>query len=79
MFVPLGLSAIVITAQFFRYKLKSQELEMRGSDPQLGPAGDTLRHDLDDTRAQLADLQARLDFTERLLADRSALQEDTSA
>ncbi len=78
-FIPVGLSAIVIAAQFFRYKLKSQELEMRGSDPQLGPAGDTLRDDLDDTRAQLAEVQERLDFTERLLGDRSASQEDTSA
>ncbi len=72
MFIPLGLSAIVITHLFFRYKLRVRELETRGSDPQL-------RDDLNDTRAQLADLQERLDFTERLLTDRSSSQEDTDA
>ena len=77
-FVPLGLSAIVIMAQFFRYKLKSQELEMRGSDPKLGPAGDTLRDDLDDTRAQLAEVQERLDFAERLLTAGRASQDEKS-
>ena len=39
---------------------------MRGGDPQLGPVVDALRDDLDDTRAQLAEMQERLDFTERL-------------
>ena len=61
-----------------RFHLKKQELEMRGSDPELGPKVDALRDDLDDargqlagmqehTQAQLAEMQERLDFTERLL------------
>ena len=70
---------IVVTALIIRYKLKKKELEMRGSDPQLGPEVDTLRDDLNDTRAQLAEMQERLDFTERLLAGGGASQEDTSA
>jgi hypothetical protein len=41
---------------------------MRCSDPELGPVVDALRDDLDDTRAQLAEMQERLDFTERVLA-----------
>ncbi len=69
-FVPFGLSAIVITVLIINYKLKKQELKMRGSDPQL-------REDLNDTRAQLAEMQGRLDFTERLLAGRTS-QEDRS-
>ena len=37
------------------FKLKKKELEMRGSDPELGPVVDALRDDLNETRAQLAD------------------------
>ncbi len=70
---------IVVTALIIGYKLKKQQLEMRGSDPQLGPVVDALRDDLSDTRAQLAEMQERLDFTERLLTGGRASQEDTSA
>ncbi len=75
---------IVFTALIIRFKLKKKELEvrekelaMRGSDVELGPVVDALRDDADDTRAQLADMQERLDFTERLLAGRAS-QEDRS-
>ncbi len=57
------------------FKLKKTELEMRGSDPELGPEGDALRDDLNHTRAQLAEMQERLDFAERLL---TAGREDKS-
>ena len=70
---------IVVTALIIRYKLRNKELEMRGSDPQLGPEVDALRDDLNDTQAQLAEIQERLNFTERLLAGGGASQEDTSA
>ena len=72
--MPIGVTFLII-----RYKLKKKELEMRGSDPQLGPEVDALRDDLNDTRAQLAEMQERLDFTERLLTGGRASQEDTSA
>ena len=56
------------------FKLKKKELETRGSDPELGPVVDALRDDVEQladmqeaTRAQLADMQERLDFAERLL------------
>ncbi len=75
---------IVFTALIIRFKLKKKELEvrekeleMRGGDPELGPVVDALRDDLNDTLAQLADMQERLDFTERLLAGRTS-QEDRS-
>ena len=48
-------------------RVREKELEMRGSDTELGPEVDALRDDLNDTRAQLADMQERLDFAERLL------------
>jgi hypothetical protein len=51
---------------------------MRCSDPELGPVVDALRDDLDDTRAQLAEMQERLDFTERVLAAGRESQEDRS-
>ena len=62
------------------FRLKKKELEMRGSDTELGPVVDALRDDLADmqehTRAQLADMQERLDFAERLLTAGRASQED---
>ena len=86
-------SIIVLMFLSMRFKLKKKELEvrekeleMRGSDPELGPVVDELRDDLNDTRAQLADMQEhtraqlaemqeRLDFAERLL---TAGREDKS-
>ncbi len=64
------------------YRLKKKELEMRGGDPELGPVVEALRDDLADlqehTRAQLAEMQERLDFAERLLTAGRASQEDRS-
>ena len=60
------------------FRLKKKELEMRGSDPELGPVVEALRDDLNDTRAQLADMQERLDFAERLLTAGRASQDDGS-
>ncbi len=85
-------SSIVITFLVMRYKLKNKELgmrekelEMRGSDAELGPFVDALRDDVqqlahmqENTRAQLAEMQERLDFTERVLAAGRASQEDRS-
>ncbi len=84
----LGIPGVIVfTALIIRFKLKKKELEMRGSDPELGPVVDELRDDLNDTRAQLADMQEhtraqladmqeRLDFAERLLTAGRASQED---
>lgn len=49
---------------------------MRGGDPELGPEVDALRDDLNDTRAQVAEMQERLDFAERLLTAGRASQEE---
>jgi hypothetical protein len=76
-------SIIVFTVLCLRYNLKKRELavrekelEMRGSDAELGPVVDALRDDADDTRAQLADMQERLDFAERLLTAGRASQDE---
>ena len=60
------------------FKLKSKELETQGSNVELGPVVDALRDDLDDTRAQLAEVQERLDFAERVLTAGRESQDDKS-
>jgi len=73
------IGGVGVLALVFWFKLQKKELEMRRQpNPELGPVVDALRDDLDDTRAQLADMQERLDFTERLLTARRASQEDRS-
>ncbi len=44
----------------------------------MGPVVDALRDDLNDTRAQLADMHERLDFAERLLTAGRAPQDEKS-
>ncbi len=74
-----GVGALSVILYF---KHKKNELEMRGSDAELGPVVDALRDDLaemqEHTQAQLADMQERLDFAERLLTAGRASQEDRS-
>ena len=76
-------SVILFTALIVHFKLKKKELDTRGSSAEVGAEIDALRDDLTDiqehTRVQLAEMQERLDFTERLLTDRSSSQEDTDA
>ncbi len=60
------------------FKLKKTELEMKGSKTKLGPEVDALRDDLNDTQAQLAEMQERLDFAERLLTAGRASQDEKS-
>jgi hypothetical protein len=67
------------------FKLKNRQMEMRGSDAELGPVVDALRDDFEQlaevqehTQAQLAEVQERLDFAERLLSAGRESQEDKS-
>ena len=77
--IIFGVPAVVVAlVLILRYKLKMKQLETRGADPELGPEVDALRDDLDDTRAQLAHLEERVEFSERLLAAGRAAQEDRS-
>ena len=75
-------SVTVVTVSIIRFKLKKKELEMRASDSELGPIVDALRDDLADmqehTRAQLAEMQERLDFAERLLTAGRTSQDEVS-
>ena len=76
-------SFLVFTGMMMRFKLRKKELEVReeelearGSDPELGRVVDALRDDVDDTRVQLADMQERLDFAERLLTTGQAPKDE---
>jgi hypothetical protein len=60
------------------FNVKKKEIEAQGSDPALGGEVDALRDDLNDTRAQLAEMQERLDFTERMLTAGRAPQDPES-
>ena len=71
-------SVLLFTAMIMRFKLKKKELEMQGSNAELGPVVDELRDGLDDTRAQLAEVQERLDFAERVLTAGRESQNDKS-
>jgi hypothetical protein len=55
------------------FKLKKKELEVRGSNPELGPVVEQ-----EHTGAQLAEMQERLDFAERLLTAGRASQDEKS-
>jgi hypothetical protein len=57
---------------------QAQEERVGDARPELGPEVDALRDDLNDTRAQLAEMQERLDFAERLLTAGRVSQEDRS-
>ena len=74
------LGSVGVLSLILWFKLKKKELEMRGSDAELGPVVDALRDDLTDmqehTQAQLAEIQERLDFAERLLTAGRTSQED---
>jgi len=71
-------SFILFTALIVHFRLKKKELDTRGSSAELGAEVDSLRGDVDDTRARLAEMQERIEFTERLLAAGRASQEDKS-
>ncbi len=56
------------TREMKELAIRERELELGGSDAALGPAVDALTDDLNDVRGQLAEMQERLNFAERLLA-----------
>ncbi len=64
------------TRKMTELKIREKELEMGDSDAELGSVVDGLCADLNDTRAQVAEIQERLDFAERLLAAGSAPKND---
>ena len=78
--VPGTVACVALTMGHVRkmneLKIRERELEMGGGDSALGRVVDALYDDLNDTRTQVAALQERLDFAERLLAGGSATDSD---
>lgn len=64
------------TRKMNELKVREQELEM---GTELGSVVAALSDDLNDTRAQVAEIQERLDFAERLLTAGGATQNDRSS
>ncbi len=66
--IPAGVAFMALAMNHARktqeMKLREKELD-KGGD--LGPVVDALSHDLHETRVQVAELQERLDFAERML------------
>lgn len=61
--------AVAALGMILRFSLRKRELEVQGAESHLEPVVDSLREDLNETRAQLTELQERLDFAERLLTE----------
>lgn len=77
--ITIGIPGFIVgLIVILRYRLKKKELEMRDGDPELGRVVEALCDDLDETRAQLTDMQERLDLAERMLTSGRASQEDRS-
>ncbi len=55
------------TRKMKELEIRDKELELGGNNAALRPAVDALSGDLTDMRAQMAEMQERLDFAERLL------------
>ena len=64
------------TRKMKELKIREKELELEGGDAEWRPVVDALCDDLNDTRAQVAELQERLDFAERLLTTGRAREKD---
>jgi hypothetical protein len=73
LFIPLMALAIPVVAVIGSFVLKIQKTRLEalrmesGADPALLAEVDELRHEVGQVRAELVEVQERLDFTERLL------------
>jgi hypothetical protein len=76
----VGFVALVMghTRKMKELEIRDKELAMGGSDAALGPAVTALSDGLNDMRAQVAEIQDRLDFAERLLTAGSPPRNDKS-
>jgi hypothetical protein len=66
------------TRKMKELKIREKELKIVRSDVELKPVVDALCDDLNDTRAQVAEIQERLDFAERMLTSGRAPEKDSS-
>ena len=76
LFIPIVALMIPIVAIIGNIMLKIQkskeeEARLRSGDPAVLAEVDDLRQELQQVRGELAEVQERLDFTERMLTSRS--------
>lgn len=67
-FGTIGATTVFVTRWLTAHRLEMKRLEMQQQQPDRSEEMDALRDDVASVRAQLAEVQERLDFTERLLA-----------
>ncbi len=74
----LGIMALTMShkRKMIELKMREKELDEGHRDAELGPVVESLCEDLNDTRAQVAELQERLEFTERLLSSGNSPEKD---
>jgi len=76
MFIPIialliPVSAIVLGGMIKIQKAKLEEARLRAGDPGVLAEVDDLRNEVHQVRTELAEVQERLDFAERLLTARA--------
>jgi hypothetical protein len=67
----IPISAIVGSIMLKIQKAKLEEARLRSGDPGVLAEVDELRNELHQVRGELAEVQERLDFTERLLTTKA--------
>jgi len=67
----IPIAAIVISGMVRIQKAKLEEAKLRSGDPGVLAEVDDLRNELHQVRTELAEVQERLDFAERLLTTRA--------
>ncbi len=68
----IPVAAIVLGGMVKIQKARLEEARLRHGDPTLLAEVDALREEVHQVRGELAEVQERLDFTERMLTARSA-------
>jgi len=67
-FGTIGTTLVFVTRWITAHRLEMKRLELQHARPDRSHELDGLRADMESLRTQLAEVQERLDFTERLLA-----------
>ena len=67
-FGTIGTTVVFVTRWMTAHRLEMKRLEIEQAKPDRAEEIESLRTDVESVRAQLAEVQERLDFTERLLA-----------
>lgn len=67
-FGTIGTTLVFVTRWITAHRVEMKRLELQQAHPDRSEEIETLRAEVESVRVQLAEVQERLDFTERLLA-----------